>query len=205
MQTVAILGRLPAMRWAVALIFMAAGLECLASGAVAAAGPQLDREALSAAIFDRTNRERVVRGLKPLQADKRLAEAADGHARFLSLIGTIQHNSFLPGRRTVFDRVAFAGLTPRAVSENLALTPLQTMVLRSAEGGEGRIVADMGKIDVKDIDAIAEKVVQQWMESPPHRADILSQKVTHLGCAVETGTSPRFGLALFSVQVFARL
>jgi len=178
-------------------------IACLAPAIGAALDPVVDLERLPGAILVETNRERALHGLNTLQADARLACAADRHVRFLVLIGSLQHDSPLPGCRTVRDRVASAGVRPRDVGENLALTSVRSVMLREKSGeGRGIETVIVGTAAV-DIGATATRVVRQWMESPGHRANVLNPGFTRLGCAVQTGAGPFSGVLVYSVQVFA--
>ncbi|HEY5552798.1 MAG TPA: CAP domain-containing protein [Opitutaceae bacterium] len=176
----------------------------LAQGASAASRFAIDRESLSAAILSETNRERAAHGLTPLQGDTRLARAADGHTKFLTLIGGIRHESFLPGRETVNDRVRAEGLKSAFVSENLALIPVHPKVIRGRAGGGGVEIVPGEEVDMR-VDQLAAKFVRAWLDSPGHRENLLNPKFTHLGCAVQTGTGPAAVMFVYSAQVFARL
>jgi uncharacterized protein YkwD len=173
-------------------------LPCFATAA------QLDRESLSKAILAETNRVRASIDLPPLQVDSRLARAADGHTRFLTLFGSIRHESFLPGRETVGARVRAEGLRPAFVSENLALIPITPRLIRERTDGGGVEVVDGEELNL-GIEELAAKFVQAWLDSPPHRDNLLNPNFTHLGCAVNTGTGPAAVMFVYSTQVFARL
>lgn len=166
--------------------------------------PAIDRDGLSAAILAETNRARASIGLPPLRVDSRLAKAADGHTRFLTLIGGIRHESFLPGRETVDARVRAEGLKSAFVSENLALIPVRPRIMRERAGGGGVEVVDGGEMDLR-IEQLATMFVRAWLDSPPHRENLLNPRFTHLGCAVRTGTGPAAVMFVYSTQVFARL
>jgi uncharacterized protein YkwD len=166
--------------------------------------PVIDHDGLSAAILAETNRERIARGLHPLKQDMRLVRAADGHTKFLVLAGGLRHHSFLPGRETVEARVRAEGLRASALSENLALLPIRSPAVREpAEGGEVEVM-DGEETDLR-VEKIAEKFVRAWLDSPRHRANLLSPNFTHLGSAVQTGVGPAAVTHLYSTQVFARL
>lgn len=178
-------------------------LACLAHAAIAEPPISIDREGLSAAILAETNRARASLGLHPLRGDPRLARAADGHTKFLTLIGGIRHESFLPGRHTVEERVRAEGLKPAIVSENLALIPVRSRIIRERAGGGVEVVAG-DETDAR-VDELAAKFVQAWLDSPGHRENLLNPHFTHLGCAVQTGTGPAAAMFVYSAQVFARL
>jgi uncharacterized protein YkwD len=179
-------------------------LALFAQGAWAESRPKIDRDGLSAAILLETNRARTSLGLHPLRGDNRLARAADGHTKFLTLIGGLKHESFLPGRETVDARVRAEGLKSAFVSENLALIPVQPRVIRERAEGGGVEVVEGEETDTR-IEELAAKFVQAWLDSPGHRENLLNPNFTHLGCAVQTGTGPAAVMFVYSTQVFARL
>ena len=165
--------------------------------------PVIDHDDLAAAILAETNRERVARGLHPLKQDMRLVRAADGHTKFLVLAGGLRHHSFLPGRETVEARVRAEGLRAAELSENLALLPIRLPVIREPGEGDEVEVVDGEETDLR-IEKIAEKLVRAWLDSPRHRANLLSPNFTHLGSAVQTGVGPAAVMHVYSTQVFAR-
>lgn len=180
-------------------------LVCLAHPAWADAFTSVDRESLSAAVLAETNRERAAHGLRQLQGDARLARAAEGQTKFLTLIGTLQHESFLPGRHTVEDRVRAEGLRVAFVSENLAKIPVQGRIVRrkgGAKGGFEIVPAELPEVTTQELAAM---LVRAWMDSPGHRENLLNPRVTHLGCSVQTATGPFSVLIVYSAQVFARM
>ncbi len=176
-------------------------LALCSPGAWAESRPTIDREGLSAAILAETNRERTSRGLQPLKPDLRLARAADGHTKFLVLAGALWHRSWLPGRETLEDRVRAEGLRASALSENLAFFTVRPPAVR--RDGEGELV-DGEDADLR-VEKLAAKFVRAWLDSPRHRANLLSPNFTHLGSAVQTGLGPAAVMYVYSTQVFARL
>jgi uncharacterized protein YkwD/uncharacterized membrane protein required for colicin V production len=67
------------------------------------------------------NRERLQRGLRPLEWDDRLQEIAREHSQDMLKRGYFSHYS--PEGKTVMDRVTARGLRFQVVGENLALAP----------------------------------------------------------------------------------
>lgn len=52
-------------------------------------------------------------------------------------------------------------------------------------------------------DKLAEAFVAQWLESPVHRANLLSDDFTHVGCATRSVLMPGGSERFFSAQLFA--
>ena len=69
-------------------------------------------------VVDRTNAERVRRGLRALTVDQRLAAAAQAHSADMVQRGFFAHES--PDGRQVWDRAVAAGYAYRKVAENIA-------------------------------------------------------------------------------------
>jgi hypothetical protein len=169
----------------------------------------LDRALLAAAIFHETNRRRESAGLPWLLHRRQLEEAADLQAAILALGMQLTHDSPLPGRRTPDERVRWTGLRPQLVTENLAMTmllipPPANEVHVHTEDGRRVFSAEAGGPPVAghSYASLARVVVGQWMNSPPHRANVLDPRVTSLGCAVRACRTIHGMDAICSVQVF---
>lgn len=114
------------------------------------------------------NAERSERDLRPLQANWRLARAAERHAGDM-----VDHRYFAHDSRngnSFSDRIRATGYLSRvgswAVGENLAW----------GSGSQGS----------------AEAIVRAWMKSPGHRANILNGRYREIGIGMTLG-SPRGG------------
>ncbi|GGP00742.1 CAP domain-containing protein [Nonomuraea glycinis] len=98
-----------------------------------------------------TNRARVAGGCKPLVHDAKLRTAADRHSADMAAKGYFDHSS--QDGRSAGDRIGAVGFAPvRTWGENIA----------------------MGQ-------RTAASVVQGWLNSPGHRANIMNCKFTHIG------------------------
>lgn len=143
----------------VALVALA-GLPVMAAGSTAAAAGQPD---LERAVLQEMNAVRVAHGRPPLKRVAPLARPARGHSAWLARTGEFQHEG--PGGSPFWTRLVAAGF-PRtaAMGENIALT-----------SGCGA--------------ALARQVVDMWMESPAHRAILLSPRfrVTGVGAVATEG------------------
>ncbi len=119
--------------------------------------------ALSRAILYQVNLERRREGRQALLPDDRLGRAAQSYARELAGRGRLDHTSPVPGRHTFMDRLAAEGARPRMAGENLALL---TETPR----------------------ALPAHVVQLWLDSPGHRANLLEPRFTCTGIGVWPGS-----------------
>jgi uncharacterized protein YkwD len=134
-------------------------------------GPAPAPSSVSSALVDRTNAERTGAGLATLRADSRLMQAAQIHAEQMAAAGRMEHT--LPDARypRLEDRLAAVAYRWQAIGENVAA----------------------GQRD-------AAQVVQDWMGSSGHRANILNANFTEMGAGYIVDGSGR----TYWVQVFAR-
>jgi uncharacterized protein YkwD len=123
----------------------------------AAAKPSLDGK--ERAIVRAINRQRSKHGLKKLRASQRLARAADYHSWEMLDADYFAHESRDGGS---FDRRVRRFANHRAVGETLAML-----------GGCGR--------------RAARQVVRMWMNSPGHRAILLSSSFRRVGIGKRKG------------------
>lgn len=107
-----------------------------------------------------SNIERETHGVAPLAADPLLERAATGHSQEMAALDYFSHTSPTAGRETPSDRIRLAGLNFRASGENIA------SFTGHAES------------------TLAEKAVRGWMNSPPHRKNLLSPMFTHIGIGI---------------------
>lgn len=129
--------------------------------------PHAAKRSVAHAIVCLINVERAKHGLRPLKLSKRLTRAGRRHA-----LDMAHHNYFShDGRRgsTFVDRIRHAGYLRGAnrwyVGENLVW-------------GAGDRTSPRAS-------------VQAWMNSPPHRANILTAKFRHIGLGVAYDTPVR--------------
>lgn len=127
--------------------------------------------AVADAMIDRTNAARRAAGLAALAKSVNLMQAAQLHADQMVKAGRMEHE--LPGQPypTLKSRLAAVQYDVRAAGENIA------------EGQRS-----------------AAEAVATWMDSPSHRANILSRDYTELGTGVAMARNGR----LYYVQVFGR-
>lgn len=120
-----------------------------------------------------TNEARVLNGRKPLTLNSRLSVAATSKAQDMLALGYFDHVS--PEGKGVSDVISEAGYEYILVGENLA----------------------MGNF--KDDEAL----VQAWMDSPGHRANILKEDFSEIGIGFVYGEMDGREVAL-AVQEFGR-
>jgi uncharacterized protein YkwD len=140
---------------------------------------------LTEALLAETNRVRVEHRLLPLKLLEPLTKAADDQAAFLALTGQASHESQLPRQRTPVDRAGRHGVDDARIGENvLAMTLVTADIPLTSQG-------------------IAAQLVEQWMNSPGHRANLLKRDFTHFGAAVRFAKGIGNAERTYAVQVFA--
>ncbi|MCT7966894.1 CAP domain-containing protein [Laspinema sp. D1] len=126
-------------------------------------------------VVELTNAERAQRGLDPLTFNPQLAAAAQVHSVNMGMRDFIAHTDPVD-RSSAADRVMSQGYDYRTVAENVA-------------AGE----------------PTPEQTVQGWMDSPSHRANILSPAVTEIGVGYhfQTNDTGNVNFSHYWTQVFA--
>jgi uncharacterized protein YkwD len=148
-----------------------------------------DHALLARAIFDESNRVRAVRGAPPLAHDPALDAAADEQAAHMALVLRAEHENPVPGELDVTERVARSGQSGALVAENVLMMPA-----RRPAGAADRDFTYA---------SYAASLVDAWMNSPGHRANLLNPDFGFLGCAAELAHGVRPGdQRVFAVQVF---
>lgn len=126
---------------------------------------------MEAAIVAGINRERRQAGLAPLAVEERLARAARLHAANMAARRELSHTLTGATTSTLVSRVTDVGYRYSSVAENIAYGPVSV-----------------------------DELVNGWMRSPGHRANILNAAYTETGVGVARS---RDGV-LYYCQVFAR-
>jgi uncharacterized protein YkwD len=173
---------------------------------------KFDPALMATAIFHETNRVRRRLGLSSFRHLPKLDEAADLKAVMGVIQSELTHTNPLPATATPADRVRFVGLSYRLVAENLARLSLlnappgvtQVGVRRRRDGREESYLLDTGRVLMPHTYAsFAARVVDDWMNSPPHRANIVNPALTSLGCAARATLSWKARQEqIYAVQVF---
>lgn len=173
------------------------------------AGP-FDRALLAAAIFHETNRVRLTQKLRALQPLPQLDRAADVQADVGVVLRLPSHENPFPSIATPMDRVKFVGRTPGFVAENIARLPAYDIdntdgVAGVKDDGQQRTVVNRRtgeELVPATYRAMAVRLVEAWMKSPHHRANIVSPLARHLGCSARATKGDANVDMIFAVQVF---
>lgn len=153
----------------------------------------LDHGLLNAAVFFMSNREREEKGMQHFVFSAALRDMADQHAQAMAKHGFISHYNFrawkfaTPERRSKYFDANFA-------AENVASAFL--LNYRSEEryiikrpNGIPHFYRDKDHSEIlrHTYLSFAMDLVRRWMESPPHRKNLLDPSLRRLGCAVRIG------------------
>ena len=166
---------------------------------------------LAAAVLHATNQQRQSHGLPALKFHEGAQTAAAMQARIMRDRGSISHeNPERPELRTLQDRARAAGLRYRFVAENVATAfALQyesgkAFYSRQENGNTILSYSPGGKpIPRHTYASFAESLVQNWMKSPGHRQNILSQQATHMGASAFPKVNDEAGMTkYYAAQVF---
>lgn len=154
-------------------------LLCLASGRAIGNEPSNETEMVrnvESAIVEQTNDFRDQNELEPVSTDEDLTNAAAKFAQFMAETGKYGHRA---DGRTPAARAKAAGYRYCIVRENIAYRT-----------NTGEVTAE----------GLIETFVQGWIDSPPHRENMLADYVLDTGVAVATTD----GVTYYAVQLFGR-
>ncbi|SMP66989.1 Uncharacterized conserved protein YkwD, contains CAP (CSP/antigen 5/PR1) domain [Neorhodopirellula lusitana] len=128
------------------------------------------------AIITQTNEFRKSKDLDSVEPENDLTKAAENFAKFMAKTGKYGHRA---NGMTPAERAKEAGYDYCVVRENIAYR------------------TNTGEVSADDL---IEVFVQGWIDSPPHRENMLADYVTHTGVAVATTDDVTF----YAVQLFGR-
>ena len=115
------------------------------------------RSLLEKEMFNAINTERIAHDLPPYQADGQLVVLAQAQAQDMARRGYMSHTT--PEGKTYSDRLTEIGLTPQWRGENIVLS-------------------------VHPAEEAVQDALAWWLNSTPHRRNILHPEYSHLGVGV---------------------
>lgn len=116
-------------------------------------------------IIEWTNSIRENHNLPPLKYRENLQTAARQHSMEMIELGYFSHRSPVDMNETILKRVYNAGLPAGKAGENIAQN-------------RGTLVPSLLE---NNLDSLARTIIRGWMNSPPHRKNILEKDYTHIG------------------------
>jgi uncharacterized protein YkwD len=169
---------------------------------------KVDQALLAAALFHETNRLRQKNGRPPLSHDARLDAAARMQATSMAQKNYLDHiNRHDPERRTPKDRAQMAGFDFRFLAENVATQfTIQYQsgrtVYRMPAGTGFSYQPDGPPIPRHTYRSFASTILAQWMDSPGHRQNILSDQPELFGSDCRLRPEQNGLDKFYCVQVF---
>jgi uncharacterized protein YkwD len=173
---------------------------------------KINYQLLHAAIFYETNRERENNGFQLLKFHQSLEASAFDHAKDMKTYDFFSHTSVVQGKESVGERINQAGFTWSWCGENIAIS-----FGISYEAGRGVYTPDQNDgyfsynykgdpIPPHTYISFAKSIVNQWMNSPGHRANILNPNFEYLGVGTAHFEDSEFYMMdkFYGVQVFAK-
>lgn len=144
-----------------------------------------DEAMLCSLIFNMTNAERARAGVGPLAQSRGAAAAATAHSRDMAQRGYFDHKSKgLIRRSNPSSRMAAYGYQPRMSAENIAMVPtFNNQIIQTSSDRSRRVMA----ADYNGYHRLAQYAMQEWMNSPGHRKNILNGQLTTMGVGVALG------------------
>jgi len=167
---------------------------------------------LQASIFYETNQQREKAGVAPLMFHQSLEVAAFDHAQDMKAYEFFSHTSVVSGKESVRDRALLAGFSWSMLGENIAKsfgldyqagTPVYSP---NHNGGYFSYEYRGEPIIPHTYLSFAKAIVNQWMNSPGHRANILNVNYGYLGIGAAHYQNAAFYMMdnFYGVQVFAK-
>lgn len=168
-----------------------------------------DPKLLESAIFFLTNEIRVKNKLPELKYCPLLAEAAKIHSDQMARLNFFDHTNLKNKKlREPEDRARTAGVTNPKIAENI----IEGFILEYNSGD--RVIASSPGVFLNEKDrkqlqertylSLAENLIELWMNSKGHRANILAKDALELGCGVTLYTMKNFNSmpAVKATQIF---
>ena len=170
----------------------------------------LDLGLLDAAVFHETNRHRREKGLMSLSYEPVLREAAAVQVRGMIRVQEISHEHPDPDKKTLGDRFQLLGISTPIQAENVALVfgiqyESGTDVYKRMKQGRAVFSLQAGgpAIPPHTYASFATHLLNEWMASPGHRKNILTEDLKTLGTS-SMHDRPAQGMDKFySAQEFA--
>tara|TARA_B110000977_G_scaffold177215_1_gene233521 strand:- start:1033 stop:1713 length:681 start_codon:yes stop_codon:yes gene_type:complete len=155
-------------------------------------GEAIDLDLLNATIFHLTNIERSELNLPKLMFGGKLYKSAQLHSNKMVQLNFFSHtNKFEKKWREPKDRILhfenkYTSLGENILENNLLNYKGKVLNYRIEEQDNGKIIyLDSKGLQIKYSTylQLANRLVQQWMNSEPHKKNILSKSYSLLGCA----------------------
>ena len=171
---------------------------------------RVDVSLLAAAIFHETNHRRINHKLPVLTFDAAAVRAAEIQAQLMKQTGDVSHeHAKNPKYATLTQRLTAVGLKPRFAAENIAYT----FAVQYHSGDHLYVRQENGQKVFSDKPngpslaphsymSFAKSVVDQWMNSPGHRENLLHREPRFLGVSCRPAKGESGLPMIYCCQVF---
>jgi len=149
---------------------------------------------INQALFDdavraEVNYHRCRAGLRPVgDAGNRVMNVARGHSDWMASRQVLSHQSTVPGKASLSQRIESTGVSYRTGSENIGMVHryrIDNQRFRIVDSGSCEFTTNSGQpLPPHSYASLARHIVQLWMESPGHRKNILDRNASRTSVAV---------------------
>ena len=120
----------------------------------------IDYNLLNAAIFYRTNEERLAFRKKEFMHSPKLEKAAFEHSKDMVNYNFFSHSSPVAGKKSMSDRIKAVGVQYSSIGENICYLSKQNPTYWE----------------------LADELLITWMDSPGHKSNIINPAFKFMGC-----------------------
>ncbi|MCG6884938.1 MAG: CAP domain-containing protein [Silicimonas sp.] len=150
---------------------------------------RINQKIFDDAVRAEVNYHRCRAGLSSVaSAGAPMAKEARGHSRWMARSQQLTHQSTVPGRASLRQRVKAAGISFRTGSENIGMVHryrIDNKRFKIASTGQCQFLGSNGQLlPAHTYASLARHVVDLWMSSPGHRRNILDNRVSRVSTAV---------------------
>ncbi|MGJ8582759.1 MAG: CAP domain-containing protein [Marinosulfonomonas sp.] len=167
----------------------------------------LDQQLFNNAVLKNVNFRRCQHGLPPVRSDPGLVSVAKDHAEWMARQRNLSHLSTVNGRTNVAMRIKAVVNHPKAGSENIGYVhryKVDEIDHFFARAQSCSFVTQAGRtIGQHSYASLAQRIVSLWMQSPPHRVNLLAENVSIFGNAVALDASGPYCGVYYIAQNFA--
>lgn len=158
---------------------------------------RIDQSMLEDAIREEVNFHRCRAGLRAVgDAGTSLAKQARKHSLWMAETQQLTHRSTVPGAATLRQRVRNAGLRVRTGSENIGMVhryQIDNRHFKILNAQSCQFATYEGQsLPAHSYASLARHIVNLWMDSPGHRANILDRDVSKMSAAVAFDPNARY-------------
>lgn len=147
---------------------------------------EIDIDLLNIAVFFETNSQRYLNGVKPFKHCYMLETAAEDHSKDMVKYNFFSHNSPVPGKHSLIERIKKTGIQKEYLGENITYNYILKLsgisYMPPSSMGDFYKSDGVTKIETHTYKSFAVEIVNDWMKSPGHRENILNKQFNMLGC-----------------------